>query len=497
MSTENRSRVDVVVIGAGPGGYHAAIRAAQLGKSVVCVDRGAVGGVCLNTGCIPTKALLHVGEVAHLARHAGALGLDLGTVKIDLERVRAFRDVAVRANVRGVETLFRTNGVSFVRGSARLLSRRAVHVSAQDGTTWTFETNDIVLATGSEPADARPFTRDGVTTIDSDDAVRLDSIPDHLLVVGGGVIGLEIATAYRRLGAAVTIVERMPELLPDLDRDVARFVERNVIAEGIELRLRTTVKDLSGHQRVKVLLEDDARNVTTIVVDRILVAIGRRPVTRGLDLAAVGLTTTTAGFLEVDVRRQTRVPGIWAIGDVAGGPLLAHKAMHEGTVVAEAIAGQRGAAYDPIAVPSCIYTDPQIATAGLSEGQARALGRRVRTGKFPLSASGRARTMGGVDGVIKIVGDADDDLLLGVQIVAPQAESLIGEAVIALEMGARVEDIALSVHPHPTFAEALHDAACVLHGRAIHVGNPGHRSPGVASSMEVSPRTRTRVGFGL
>ena len=462
-------RVDVLVVGAGPGGYHAAIRAAQLGKRVVCVDKVAVGGVCLNTGCIPTKALLHVGEVAHQARQAAQIGIGVGAVTVDVERVRAFAAEAVKANVGGVEALFRTNGVTFVRGAAELLGRGGVRVS-QSGTSTVYEADDIVLATGAEPVVPPGWPIDGRVVVTSEEAITVPSIPRKLLVVGGGVVGLELATVYRRLGAEVVVVELAPAILPGIDDEIVRMLTRILEGEGIAIRPATKVKDVTVHGDAATVVLDGA-TTTEETFDRVLVAIGRRPVTRGLGLAAAGLSTDARGYLAVDAQRRTTVRGVWAIGDVAGGPLLAHKAMHEGVIAAAAIAGDRGSAFDPIAIPNCIYTDPEIAVSGMTEAEARAAGHRVRIGRFPLSASGRARTMNAPPGLIKLVADEESDLLLGMHILAPQAESLIGEGVIALEMRATLEDLALTIHPHPTFTEAIHDAAEYAHGRAVHIAN--------------------------
>jgi dihydrolipoamide dehydrogenase len=485
-------RADVVVIGTGPGGYHAAIRAAQLGKSVVAVDRGPVGGVCLNVGCIPTKALLHVGELAHRARDATSIGLSIPTVALDIEGVRAFTGRAVQANVGGVEALFRTNRVSLLRGHARFTGPDRIAVSA-NGIETAIRAGAIVIATGAEPAVPPALPRDGTIVIDSNDAVALADVPQTMLVVGGGVVGLELATVYQRLGSRVTIVELGPDVLAGVDGEIVRLLVRTLAGEGIEIRTSTTASlvdvDIRARSARVELRSTSSGEREMRSFDRVLVATGRRPVTRGLDIEAAGLTVDARGFLEVDARRQTSVAGIYAVGDVAGEPLLAHKAMREGVVAAEAISGEKGAAYDPVAVPACIYTDPQVASVGLTEDEARARGYAVRVGRFPLSASGRARTMNESDGLFKLVGDAKTDLLLGMQILAPHAESLIGEGVIALEMNATLEDIALSMHPHPTLTEAIHDAAEHAHDRAIHIANrrpPRAARPSGSSSVRSS-----------
>ena len=474
-------QVDAIVIGAGPGGYHAAIRLGQLGKKVVCFDRDEVGGVCLNWGCIPTKALLHVGEVARHIREAGKIGLTVGAPEVDRAGVAKFTGEVVSANVKGVETLFKANNVEFAYGEASFVSPKVVSLKKRDGTTETYAANDaVVIATGSKPVDVKAWPHDGETIINSDDAVRLNRIPDTMLIIGGGVIGLEFATVYTRMGAKVLVVEMLPQVLTGSDLEISKTMQRILKKQGVEIALSTKVVSLEKTAKaVKATINGEFTNGKdeTREFDMALVAVGRAPATDGLNLAAAGLATDERGFLAVDAQRRTKVDGIFAIGDITGAPLLAHKAMKEGTVAAEVIAGDRSAAYDPIAVPNCVYTDPEVATVGLSEEEAKAAGYELRIGKFPLIASGRARTMNESDGLIKLVGDAKTDLLLGMHIIAPQAESLIGEGVIALEMGATLEDIGLSIHPHPTLTESIMDAAEASHGKAIHIVNPKPKTP--------------------
>jgi dihydrolipoamide dehydrogenase len=468
--------VDAIVIGAGPGGYHAAIRLGQLGKRVVCFDRDEVGGVCLNWGCIPTKALLHAGEVARHIREADRIGLKVEPPEIDLAGVAKFAGDVVKSNVKGVETLFKANNVSFEYGEASFTGPKSVQLRKRDGSVEVYNAAEaVVIATGSAPIDVKAWPRDGETILNSNDAVKLRRVPKTLLIAGGGVIGLEFATVYTRLGAKVLVVEMLPQILTGTDVEISKTLGRILKKQGVEIALGTSVKSLEKNASgVSAVIngdytgaKDEAREF-----EMALVAVGRRPITDALNLQAAGLATDERGFIKVDAQRRTSVEGVYAIGDVTGGPLLAHKAMKEGVVAAEAIAGDRSAAYDPIAVPNCVYTDPEVATVGLSEEEAKAAGHELRIGKFPLIASGRARTMNESDGMIKLVGDAKTDLLLGMHIVAPQAESLIGEGVIALEMGATLEDIGLSIHPHPTLTEAIMDAAEASHGKAIHIVNP-------------------------
>ncbi len=476
-------QVDAVVIGAGPGGYHAAIRLAQLGKKVICVDRDEVGGVCLNWGCIPTKALLHVGEVVRHIEHAEAIGIKVPKAEIQREAVAKFKTDVVNANVGGVKTLFKANGVTFIRGEATLKSPTEVSVKTADGTDRIVAAN-VVIATGSAPVDVKAWPRDRETIINSDDAVNVSRIPKNLLVVGGGVIGLEFATVYGRLGAKVLVVEMMPQILTGTDLEIGKTLLRILKKQGIEFMLNTKVVSIektAGGARATLNGEGTGSKDEARDFDMVLVAVGRRPVTDNLGLDAAGLQVDDRGFIATDQQQRTKVPNIFALGDVTGAPLLAHRAMKQGVIAAEVIAGDRSAAFDPIAVPNCVYTDPEVATVGLSEEEAKAAGHEVRIGKFPLAASGRARTMNESDGVLKLVGDAKTDLLLGMHIVAPQAESLIGEGVIALEMGATLEDIGLSVHPHPTLTEGIMDAAEAAHGKAIHIINPKPKAPVGAS----------------
>ena len=480
MSTSAGHQVDAAVIGAGPGGYHVAIRLAQLGKKVICVDRDEVGGVCLNWGCIPTKALLHVGEVIRHIERAAALGLKVPKAEVERENVAKFKTDVVTANVNGVKTLFKANGVEFLRGQATFTSPTEIEVKHDDGSSERIAATTIVIATGSAPVDVKAWPRDGMTIVNSDDAVKLERIPERLLVVGGGVIGLEFATVYRRLGAQVLVVEMMPQILTGTDLEVGKALGRILKKQGIEIMLNTKVGAIEKQAKgVRATLngEGTGGKDETREFDMVLVAVGRHPVTDKLGLKAAGIDVDERGFVPVDRQQRTKVQNIFAIGDVTGPPLLAHRAMKQGVIAAEVINGDRSAAFDPVAVPNCIYTDPEVATVGLSEEEAKAGGYEVRIGKFPLAASGRGRTMNETEGLIKLVGDAQSDLLLGMHIVAPQAESLIGEGVIALEMGATFEDVGLSVHPHPTFTEGIMDAAEAAHGKAIHIINPKPKTP--------------------
>ena len=473
-------KVDAVVIGAGPGGYHAAIRLGQLGKSVICLDRDEVGGVCLNWGCIPTKALLHVGEVIRHIDHAAAIGLKVPKAEVDREGVAKFKSDVVASNVGGVKTLFKANNVQFMYGEASFKSPTEVVLKKKEGGEDTIIAQAIVIATGSAPVDVKAWPRDRESIINSDDAVQMNRIPKTMLIIGGGVIGLEFATVYTRVGTKVLVIEAMPQILTGSDIEISKTLGRILKKQGVEIMLDTKVGGIEKSGKVvKATFNGVGTNGKdeTREFDMVLVAVGRRPVTDGLNLAAAGLQTDDKGFIAVDQQLRTKVASVFAIGDVTGQPMLAHRAMKQGVIAAEVIAGDKSAAFDPIAIPNCVYTDPEVATVGLSEEEAKAKGYEVRIGKFPLAASGRARTMNESDGLIKLVGDAKTDLLLGMHIVAPQAESLIGEGVIALEMGATLEDIGLSIHPHPTLTEGIQDAAEAAHGKAIHIVNPKPKTP--------------------
>lgn len=476
--------VDAVVIGAGPGGYHAAIRLGQLGKSVICVDRDEVGGVCLNWGCIPTKALLHVGEIARQIEHAGAIGLNVPAAAVDRATVEKFKIDVVNANVGGVKSLFRANGVEFIYGDAAFTSPTTLVVKKRDGGEDTIEAANVVIATGAAPIDVKAWPRDGDTIVDSNDASQIKRIPKNLLVIGGGVVGLEFATIYSRVGSKVLIVEMLPQILTGTDLEISTMLERILKKQGIEIMLRTKIGAIEKSSGgIKATFNGEGTNGVdeTREFDMVLVAVGRRPVTDTLNLAAAGLSVDERGFISVDAQLRTKVANIFAIGDVTGAPMLAHRANRQGVVAAEVISGDTSLTFAPTGIPNCVYTDPEIATIGLSEEDAKAHGYEVLIGKFPLAASGRARTMNDTDGgLIKLVGDAKTGRLLGMHLLAPQAESLIGEGVIALQTGATLEDIGLSIHPHPTLTEGIMEAAEAAYGKAIDIINRKPKTPTAA-----------------
>ncbi|WP_425145859.1 dihydrolipoyl dehydrogenase [Deinococcus sp.] len=459
---------DVLVIGAGPGGYHAAIRAAQLGLKVACAELGAVGGVCLNIGCIPTKALLHAGETIANTRHAQDFGLSYGTPTLDIAKMNGWKDGIVKKLTGGVAGLFRANKVTHLVGQASFIDAHTVQIGDKSYTAASF-----IIATGSEPAALGGLEVDQQAIVDSTGALNVpDPVPARMLCVGGGVIGFEFAHIYNNLGSRVKVIEYLPNIIPGADADAVKEFGKIMSKQGIEIATRTKAnraqKQADG---VHVELESvESGEKTTEIFDRVLVAVGRRPRTRGLNLEAAGLHTTERGFIEVNTKQQTAVPHIYAVGDVAGNPMLAHKAMKEGLVAAEVVAG-KPSEQDAVAIPGVVYTSPELAWVGLTEQEALDKGYKVKTGLFPMSASGRAMTLQSTEGFVKMVVEEGSDLLLGVHIVAAHASDLLGEAGLALEMAATASDVALTIHAHPTLGESVLEAAESVHKQAIHIVN--------------------------
>lgn len=460
---------DLIVIGSGPGGYHAAIRAAQEGLHVAVAERGAVGGVCLNVGCIPTKSLLHVAAEVRSASSAANFGVSFGTPEIDFQKVAEYKDGVVAQMSGGVAQLFTGNNITLLKGEARFTSTTSISVGDKQ-----YSAKKFVVATGSRPVNIPGLEVDNEYIIDSTGALELkDGVPRRLLVVGGGAIGLEFADVYHSLGSEVTVVELADRIAIASDKNVSRELAKSFTQRGITVLTGTKVAKQEAKDGVlEVTLE--GKETSTLTVDKILVAVGRAPNGKNLGLEEIGVTVDERGFVPVvNNHMQTNVSNIYAIGDVARGPLLAHKAMKEGLVAAEHAAG-KPSEYDTI-VPAVIYTSPEAASVGLTEQEAKDAGYELRIGRFPLAASGRAASIGEKDGFIKLIADEKTDLLLGCHIVGPQAGELISEAVLALEMGATLEDIALIQHPHPTLAEGIMEAAEHAHGRAIHIANRRRR----------------------
>lgn len=457
---------DLIVIGAGPGGYVCALRAAQLGMKVACVEkRPTLGGTCLNIGCIPSKALLHASEHVTALRRFAEQGVIAEGVRIDLARMMAHKDSVVSANVKGVEYLFRKNGVRWIQGEARLPAPGRVQVGDE-----VHEARHVVIATGSVSADLPGITVDEERILTSTGALSLAEVPRHLVVVGGGYIGLELGSVWRRLGAEVTVIEFLDRLLPTMDGEIAKAFERILIKQGLKFRLGTKV--LAAERRgegvtLRLAAVKDGTE-STLEADAVLIAVGRRPCTAGLGLEALGVALTERGCIKTNERFETSVAGIYAIGDVIPGPMLAHKAEDEGVALAEILAG-RHPHINYEAIPGVVYTSPEVAAVGATEEALKEAGMRYRVGKFPFTANGRARAMGETEGFVKLLAEEKTDRLLGAHIIGPDAGALIAELVTAIEFGASAEDVACISHAHPTLSEAVREAALAVEGRALHI----------------------------
>ena len=461
---------DLIVIGTGPGGYVCAIRAAQLGlKTAVVEKRSTFGGTCLNVGCIPSKAMLHASELYEEAGHSFAqMGIKVGKPSVDLAALLTYKEQNVDGNVKGVDFLFKKNKIEAFHGAGRIVAPGKVEVKGTDGKTQTLETKNIVIATGSDVARLNGIDIDEKRIVSSTGALELAKVPENLLVVGAGIIGLELGSVWRRLGAQVTIVEFLDHILPGIDSEVARQFHRLQQKQGIAFKLssKVTAIDASG-KTLKVKVEPAAGGpAETIEADIVLVAIGRVPYTEGLGLEAAGVKKDNRGRVVVDPHFRTNVAGIYAIGDVIAGPMLAHKGEEEGVAAAEIIAGQAGHVNYEV-IPNVVYTSPEIAAVGKTEEELKAAGVAYNVGKFPFTANSRARANLATDGFVKILADAKTDRVLGVHILGPDAEALIAEAAIAMEFGASAEDIARTCHAHPTLSEAVKEAALAVAKRAI------------------------------
>jgi dihydrolipoamide dehydrogenase len=460
---------DVLVIGSGPGGYVAAIRAAQLGLKTACAEgRDTLGGTCLNVGCIPSKAMLHASELYEEA-HSGALkkfGINIEGATLDLGQMHAEKAKAVKELTGGIEFLFKKNKVEWLKGYAAFESATSVKVGDR-----TVSAKNIIIATGSSvtPLPGVTVDNDAHVIVDSTGALALPKVPEHLVVIGGGVIGLELGSVWLRLGAKVTVVEYLDEILPGMDGEVRKESAKLFKKQGFTIRTGTKVTGATTANGKATLTVEPAKGGAseTIEADAVLVAIGRRPNTDGLALDRAGLTVNAKGQVDTDHDFRTIVPGIWAIGDVIAGPMLAHKAEDEGVACAENIAGHTGIVNHAV-IPSVVYTMPEIAGVGLTEEQARAAA-EIKVGKFPFAANSRAKTNRDTDGFVKIIADAKSDRVLGVWIISSLAGTLIAEACIAMEFGATSEDIAYTCHAHPTHSEAIKEAAMAVQGKPIHI----------------------------
>jgi dihydrolipoamide dehydrogenase len=463
---------DAIVIGGGPGGYPCAIRLAQLKQKVLCVEREEVGGVCLNWGCVPSKAVIATSHTFDKAKGGPAYGLLCDNLRIDANKLQDWKDGIVKKLTGGVRSLFRGNGVELLYGDARVTGPRTVTVKTREGTTETVEASKaIVVATGSSTIEIPSFKFDGKGVIGAREAVSLREIPKRMLVIGGGIIGMELGGAYQRLGCALTVVEALPNILNGVDADVAAVVERAYVKHGAKILkgIKALGYEYQKDGSIAVRLDMGGGKTETVVTDVVLVAVGMRPNGAGIGLEELGVKVNH-GFVPADSLGQTNVAGIYAVGDCSSVPMLAHKATKEGEVVAEVIAGHR-AAKDWVAVPTAIFTDPEIATVGMGEEQAKEKGREVRIGKFPFSVLGRAMAVSETDGFVKVVADKSTHEILGFHIVGPSATDLISEATLALEMLAFLEDVALTIHPHPTLGEATMEATLHALGQSVHLMN--------------------------
>jgi dihydrolipoamide dehydrogenase len=463
-------KTDLLVIGAGPGGYVAAIRGAQLGLQTIVVEDGQVGGVCLNWGCIPSKALIEAASTfSRMQKEIPEMGVTgVEGAAVDVGKLQAWKNDIVNKLTSGVKTLFKGNGIRLINGRAKLKARNAVHVETKEGPVRVEATKGIIVATGGEPIELPGLKRNGNEIICAKEAVSLGEIPGRLAVIGGGVIGLELGTVYRKLGSKVDVIEMMPAILPGLDPDIQAVCSRRL--RQLKIQVRTSAKATGLEQKDRgfgLFVEKEGESPSSIPVDKVLVAAGMRPKTDGLGFEDLGIEIDRSGFVVTDEYCRTNVPGIYAVGDIAGQPMLAHKASFEGEVAAEAIAGKAGRTARAL-IPSAVFTDPEIGVVGKTEEQAVEAGYKVKTGKFFFAASGKAMAMQETHGLVKVVADAETGKTLGVHIAGPHASDLLGEAALAVSLGLTPEQVGHIVHAHPTLGEVLAEGFLSVDGNAIH-----------------------------
>jgi dihydrolipoamide dehydrogenase len=459
-------RADVTVIGGGPGGYVCGIRAAQLGLKTIVVESDRLGGECVNYGCIPSKSLITVSKLYDSLAGAERFGLKASNVSVNLAQMQEWKSGVVDKLVAGVEFLLKGNHATVIHGEAELVGRNKLSVATKGGTD-EIETRNVVIATGTKSVQLPGLEFDGSLVIGSKEALELTVVPPRLLIVGGGAIGLEFASIYQKLGSAVTVVEIMDQLMPGSDPEVVRVVHRKLEGKGAKVHLKSKVTSVARARGNATAEVETPEGKLSLLVDKVLVSVGRAPRTDRMNLRSLGVETDAHGFIKTDTKMRTNVEGIFAVGDVRGPPLLAHKASKEGMVAAECIAGLPSAA-DWTVIPETVFCDPEVASAGLTEAKAAEAGYNVKRSRFQFGALGRALSTGETDGFVKVVSKAEDGLVLGVQIVGPDASNLISEVALAIEMGATVEDIALTIHPHPTLPEAIMEAAESAAGRPVH-----------------------------
>jgi len=465
---EETIRVEALVIGAGPGGYVAGIRLGQLKKKAMVVERDKPGGICLNVGCIPSKALINAAKYYDKFRHGADIGILADNIRLDMAKMQTWKGEVVHKLTSGVRILLKANGCDYRTGSAKLLSRNTVELTEASGKT-TIQADNIIVATGSRPIEIPGFAFDGQRIVDSTGALDFPAVPEQFVVIGGGYIGIEIGTLYAKLGSRVTVVEALPAILPGNDPEIVQVVARKLKKLGVEVMTGAKAKSWTEKGGRAVVTIDVGGKEATLDADKVLVAVGRRPNFEGIGLEEVGVKVER-GFITVDRRLRTNVPGIYAIGDVAGQPMLAHKASREAEVAAEVIAGHRSE-FDVRCIPAVIFSDPEVASAGITAEDATAKRRKVRIGKVPFVALGRAIANADTDGFVKVVIDADSKEVLGIHVVGNGASDIIAEAALAIEMGALADDISLTIHAHPTLPEAIMEAAKASLGEAIHIQN--------------------------
>jgi dihydrolipoamide dehydrogenase len=462
-------RVEALVIGAGPGGYVAGIRLGQLKKKTLVVERDKPGGICLNVGCIPSKALINASKFFDKIKHGGDIGVLADNPRVDMGKMQQWKGEVVSKLTGGVKTLLKANGTDYRTGTARFVSRNTVELFAPDKSKTTITADHIIVATGSRPIEIPGFKFDGQRIVDSTGALDFAAVPERFVVIGGGYIGIEIGTLYAKLGSKVTVVEALPNILAGNDPEIVTLVARKLKKLGVEVVTGAKAKSWAEKGGRAVVTVDVDGKEQDIEADKVLVAVGRRPNSEGLGLEQIGVKIER-GFVPVDRQLRTNVPGVYAIGDLVGQPMLAHKASHEAEVVAEVIAGHK-AEMDVRVIPAVIFSDPEVASAGISAEEAAKRGRPVKVGKFPFAALGRAIANADTDGFVKVIIDAESKEVLGIHVVGNGASDVIAEAALAIEMGALANDISLTIHAHPTLPEAIMEAAKASLGEAIHIVN--------------------------
>lgn len=466
----DKEKKDLVIIGAGPGGYAAAFRAADLGMQVTLIDpEPNPGGVCLYRGCIPSKALLHLVKIKQDAAEAAAFGLAYKDPGIDVKKIAEWKTGVVKKLTDGLGQLSKGRNIEYIQGKASFTADTTLEIKANEGEKSTIEFKNLIIATGSIPAEIPDIEYDHKIVIDSSDALEMEEIPEDMLVIGGGYIGLELGSVYAELGCKVSVAEMTPGFLPGADPELVNVFAKETEGLFEEVFFETSVKKVSTKKgKAKVTLKNgDGKQKKEYA--RVLMAVGRKPNTASLKLKKTGIETDKKGYIKVDAQRKTNIDNIYAIGDLTGEPMLAHKATHEGRIAAEVIAGEKGASYDPRAIPAIVFTNPEIAWCGLSENDAKEKGIKVKVEKFPWSASGRAATMGAKRGLTKLIFDAESGIILGGGVAGKHAGSLIPEIALAVEMAATVEDISLSIHPHPTLSETIMESAELFLGSPTHI----------------------------